>query len=198
MDLEETLFSVPLRRACLAEVIRWQLARRQAGTHASRGRGEVHGTTKKMYKQKGTGRARHGSRDVAQFRGGGVVFGPVPHSHAFKINKKVRVLALKMLLSLKYREKNLLIIEDFAKAPEKTKALRTLFQAREWHSVLFVDSCDSVAPFARAVRNVPGMDLIMPLGLNVYDGLNHEKLILTRRSVDSLMLRLLKKEGASC
>ncbi|MDR1267458.1 MAG: 50S ribosomal protein L4 [Holosporales bacterium] len=190
IDLESSVFEVPLRRLCLSEVVRWQLACRQAGTHATRGRGEVHGTTKKMYKQKGTGRARHGSRDVSQFRGGGVVFGPTPRSHAFKLNKKVRFLALKMLLSLKLKEENLWIVEDFSIPSGKTGALRALLEKRGWKSSLFVDAFDSDALFPRAVHNLPGMDVLPPEGLNVYDGLRHKKLILTRRAAEGLTKRL--------
>ncbi|MDR2417279.1 MAG: 50S ribosomal protein L4 [Holosporales bacterium] len=189
LDLDEAVFGVALRRACLAEVVRWQLARRQAGTHSSRGRGEVHGTTKKMYKQKGTGNARHGSRDVTQFRGGGIVFGPVPHAHDFKLNKKVRVLALKMLLSLKLREENLVVLKTLSLPLDKTKAAQEILRKRGLISALFVDHVEESNVFVRAIQNLKNIDFIPPEGLNVYDGLRHEKLVLTERSIEALTKR---------
>jgi large subunit ribosomal protein L4 len=197
LDLDESVFGVALRRECLSEMVRWQLARRQAGTHSSRGRGEVHGTTKKMYKQKGTGNARHGSRDVTQFRGGGIVFGPVPHAHDFKLNKKVRALDLKMLLSLKLREENLVVLKALALPSGKTKTAQGILKERGLTSALFVDQSGDSDAFFRAIRNLENIDYIAPEGLNVYDGLLHEKIVLTTRAIESLTYRL-QRSAVSC
>jgi large subunit ribosomal protein L4 len=150
-----------------------------------------------MYKQKGTGNARHGSRDVAQFRGGGIVFGPLPRAHDFKLNKKVRILALKMLLSLKLCEKNLIVLKTLKLSSGKTKAAQELLKKRGWVSALFVDHAEDSDAFARAVQNIENIDFILPEGLNVYDGLLHEKLVLTPRAIESLMARFQGKV-ASC
>ncbi|MDR0406910.1 MAG: 50S ribosomal protein L4 [Holosporales bacterium] len=193
IDLDPSIFCVDLRKDCLAEVVRWQLARRQAGTHKALGRSEVHGTTKKMYKQKGTGRARHGSKDVVQFRGGGIVFGPVPHAHDFKLNKKFRALAIKMLLSMKLREENLVIVEDLVVVSGKTKTVWDMLREQKLLSALFVGDGGGTDTFVRAVRNLQGVDFIVPGGLNVYDGLLHTKLVLTQHAIEDLMIRLQRK-----
>lgn len=188
--LDKSVFGIEPKKECLADVIRWQLAKRQAGTHSVTCRGDINRTKKKMYKQKGTGRARHGARTANIFVGGGIVFGPTPRSHAFKINKKVRLLALKTLLSIKFKEKNLIICEDLEIKDGKTKNLLESLGKLNLSSALFVDTlcCDS---FKNACANLHKINVIPTMGFNVYDGLRHEKLIFTREAVTNLQKRLL-------
>lgn len=188
--LDDAVFKIEPKTECLADVVRWQLARRQAGTHAVKTRGFINRTKKKAFRQKGTGNARHGAKTANIFVGGGVVFGPTPRSHDFKINKKVRILALKTLLSIKAKEKNLVICEDLNMESSKTKDLKESLKKMKLESALFVDSanCES---FRNACSNIYRVDVIPSAGFNVYDGLRHEKLVLTRSAVASLQERLL-------
>ena len=188
--LDESVFNIEPKTECLADVVRWQLARRQAGTHAVKTRGFINRTKKKAFKQKGTGRARHGARTANIFVGGGVVFGPSPRSHAFKINKKVRDLALKTLLSIKLKENNLIICEDLNIEP-KTKVLKDSLSKMNITSALFVDANAECVNFRNACSNLYKIDVIPTIGFNVYDSLRHEKLVLTRDAVASLQERLL-------
>lgn len=187
--LDDSIFNAEPKTESLADVVRWQLARRQAGTHAVKGRSDVSRTTKKLYRQKGTGNARHGAKTANIFVGGGIVFGPTPRSHAFKVNKKVRKLALRTLLSLKARENNLIVCEDLELEGGKTKNLLDSLKKMDIKSALFVDAafCEN---FAKACSNLYKIDFIPTMGLNVYDGLNHEKIVLTRKAVESVQERL--------
>ena len=187
--LDDAIFSIEPKTESLADVVRWQLARRQAGTHAVKGRSDVSRTTKKLYRQKGTGNARHGARTANIFVGGGIVFGPTTRSHAFKINKKVRALALRSLLSLKAKENNVIVCEDLNIDGGKTKNLAAVLEKMNIKSALFVDSGDC-ENFRRACSNLYRIDVIPTIGLNVYDGLNHEKIVLTRSAVASIQERL--------
>jgi large subunit ribosomal protein L4 len=182
------------KKECLADVVRWQLANRQAGTHAVKGRSDVSRTTKKMYRQKGTGRARHGAKTANIFVGGGVVFGPVFRSHGFKINKKVRKLAMKSLLSIKIKENNIIVCEDFKIKNPKTKNLLKMLGKLNLNSALFVDSAEDCKHFQNACANLHQIDVLPAMGFNVYDGLRHEKIVFTRNAVASIQERLL---GAS-
>jgi large subunit ribosomal protein L4 len=190
IELADTVFGLPVRRDILARVVNWQLAKRRAGTHKAKGVSDISGTSKKPYKQKGTGRARQGSLRSPQFRGGAVIFGPVVRSHAFDLQKKVRRLGLKTALSAKQAEGKLIVI-DAAKLDEaKTKALRARFDALGWSSVLIIDGATLDEGFARAARNLLRVDVLPQQGANVYDILRRDTLVLTREGVQQLEARL--------
>ncbi len=187
--LNDSVFCIEPKTESLADVVRWQLARRQAGTHAVKGRSDVSRTSKKLYRQKGTGRARHGARTANIFVGGGIVFGPTPRSHDFKINKKVRELALRSMLSLKAKENNLVVCEDLNLATNKTKDLSAMLSKLNLKSALFVDF-ENFDNFKQACSNLYRIDVLPTIGLNVYDGLRHEKIVLTRSAVEKIQERL--------
>lgn len=187
--LNDSVFGIEPKTESLADVVRWQLARRQAGTHSVKGRSDVSRTSKKLYRQKGTGRARHGARTANIFVGGGIVFGPTPRSHDFKINKKVRELALRSMLSLKAKENNLIICEDLNLATNKTKDLSAMLSKLDLKSALFVDF-GNFDNFKQACSNLYRIDVLPTIGLNVYDGLRHEKIVLTRSAVENIQERL--------
>jgi large subunit ribosomal protein L4 len=190
IELADEVFGLPVRRDILARVVNWQLAKRRAGTHKAKGVSDISGTSKKPYKQKGTGRARQGSLRSPQFRGGAVIFGPVVRSHEFDLQKKVRKLGLKTALSAKQAEGKLIVI-DAAKLDEaKTKALRARFDALGWESVLIIDGTTLDEGFARAARNLPKVDVLPQQGANVYDILRRDTLVLTRDGVEQLEARL--------
>lgn len=189
IELAEEVFGLPVRRDILARVVNWQLAKRRAGTHKTKGISEISGTTKKPYKQKGTGRARQGSLRSPQFRGGAVIFGPVVRSHEFGLQKKVRRLGLKTALSAKQAEGKLIVIDAARVAEAKTKALRARFDALGWDSVLIIDGAVDDG-FARAARNLPKVDVLPEKGANVYDILRRDTLVLTRDAVQQLEARL--------
>ena len=190
IELADGVFGVPVRRDILARVVNWQLAKRRAGTHKTKGISEIQGTTKKPYKQKGTGRARQGSLRSPQFRGGAVIFGPVVRSHAFDLPKKVRRLGLKTALSAKRDEGKLVIIDAARLEEAKTKALAARLAALGWGSVLIIDGEAVDAGFARAARNLPRVDVLPQQGANVYDILRRDTLVLTRAAVEGLEARL--------
>jgi large subunit ribosomal protein L4 len=190
IELADEIFGLPIRRDILARVINWQLARRQAGTHKTKGVSEIRGTTKKPYKQKGTGRARQGSLRSPQFRGGARIFGPVVRSHAFELQKKVRRLGLKIALSAKRGEGKLVVIDCAHIDEGKTKALRTRLAAFGGDSVLIIDGSVVEENFARAARNLPRVDVLSHQGANVYDILRRDTLVLTREAVRRLEARL--------
>jgi large subunit ribosomal protein L4 len=190
IELDDAIFGVPVRADILARMVNWQLAKRRAGTHKTKDLGEVSGTTKKPYRQKGTGRARQGSLRAAQFRGGGVVFGPVVRSHAHDLPKKVRKLALKTALSSK-RADGKLVVLDAAKLDDgKTKSLAAKLAKLGWASALIIDGPEVDTGFARAARNLPAIDVLPQQGANVYDILRRDTLVLTREAVKHLEARL--------
>ena len=187
-ELPDEFFAATPRPDIMARVVHWQLAKRRAGTHATKGLGDVQGTTKKPYRQKGTGNARQGSLRAPQFRGGGVVHGPVPHSHAYSLNKKVRRLGLISALSQKQAEGKLVVL-DSTDGPARTAELARKLKALGWTSALFVDrTVDDT--FLRASRNIPGIDVIPTAGANVYDILRHDVLAITTAGVAGLTDRL--------
>ena len=190
IELADEVFGLPVRRDILARVVNWQLAKRRAGTHKAKGVSEISGTSKKPYKQKGTGRARQGSLRSPQFRGGAVIFGPVPRGHEFDLQKKVRRLGLKTALSAKQAEGKLIVIDNATVTEAKTKALRGRFAALGWESVLIIDGAEINEGFARAARNLPRVDVLPQQGANVYDILRRDTLVLTRDAVQSLEARL--------
>src|SRR5690348_14827816 len=190
IELSDEVFGLPVRRDILARVVNWQLAKRRAGTHKAKGISDISGTTKKPYKQKGTGRARQGSLRSPQFRGGAVIFGPVVRSHEFGLQKKVRRLGLKTALSAKQAEGKLIVIDAATVAEAKTKALRARFDALGWNSVLIIDGEAVDEGFARAARNLPKVDVLPQEGANVYDILRRDTLVLTRAAAQLLEARL--------
>jgi large subunit ribosomal protein L4 len=190
IELADDVFGVPIRRDILARVVNWQLAKRRAGTHKAKGISDISGTTAKPYKQKGTGRARQGSRRSPQFRGGAVIFGPVVRSHEFGLQKKVRRLGLKTALSAKQAEGKLIVIDAATIAEAKTKALRAQLEAFGWGSVLIIDGAAVDEGFARAARNIPKVDVLPQQGANVYDILRRDTLVLTRAAAEALEARL--------
>jgi len=190
IELADTVFGLPVRRDILARVVAWQLAKRRAGTHKAKGISDISGTTKKPYKQKGTGRARQGSLRSPQFRGGAVIFGPVVRSHEFDLQKKVRRLGLKTALSAKQAEGKLIVIDAARLDDAKTKALRARLDTFGWESVLFIDGTTLDEGFARAARNLPRVDVLPEQGANVYDILRRDTLVLTRDAVEKLEARL--------
>ncbi|BBK43941.1 50S ribosomal protein L4 [Allostella vacuolata] len=190
IELDETVFGVPVRGDLLARMVHWQLAKRRAGTHKTKQIGDIAGTTKKPWRQKGSGRARQGSMRSPQWRGGAVIFGPVVRDHGYDLPKKVRALALKTALSSKQAEGKLVVIDD-AKLPEaKTKALVQRLGKLGWSSVLFIGGTEIDQGFARAARNLPQVDVLPQQGANVYDILRRDTLVLTRGAVEALEARL--------
>ena len=189
IDLAEEVFGLTPRGDILHRCVTWQLAKRQQGTHKSKPRNEVRMTSKKMYKQKGTGGARHGNKAAPQFRGGGTAHGPRPRSHAVDLPKKVRRLALKHALSAKQAANELIIVDALALDAAKTKALVERFATLGIANALIVDS-EVNDNFGRAARNIPNVDFLPAVGANVYDILRREKLVLTKAAVESLEARL--------
>jgi large subunit ribosomal protein L4 len=190
IELPEALFGATPRADIMARVVHWQLAKRRAGTHKTKGMGEVSGTTKKPYRQKGTGNARQGSLRSPQFRKGGVVHGPVVRDHGYSLNKKVRRLGLISALSQKAAEGKLIVLENAVLAAgAKTSAIAAKVKALGWKSVLVVDAAAD-ENFARCIRNLPKVQVLPTMGANVYDILNHEVLAVTRAGVEALKERL--------
>ena len=191
IDLADDVFGLPeVRRDLLARMVNWQLAKRRAGTHKTKGVSEIQGTTKKPWAQKGTGRARQGSLRSPQFRGGATIFGPVVRSHAFGLQKKVRRLALKNALTAKQKDGKLIVLDKASSKDPKTSALAKQFEALGWTSVLIIDGATLDENFARAARNLPGIDVLPQQGANVYDILRRDTLVLTRDAVQALEARL--------
>jgi large subunit ribosomal protein L4 len=189
IDLNDEIFGLEPRQDLIARMVRYQLAKRRAGTHAVKNRAEIARTGKKMYKQKGTGGARHGSARVPQFRGGGRAFGPVVRSHAHDLPKKVRALALRHALSAKFKDGGIVIWDKAQLDAAKTKVLKDQFAKAGMLSALIIDGSDVQDNFALAARNIPHIDVLPIEGINVYDILRREKLVLTKAAVDALEAR---------
>lgn len=189
VQLSDAIFGLEPRIDIIQRCVNWQLAKRQAGTHKVKGRAEIWRTGKKMYKQKGTGGARHGSARVPQFRGGGRAFGPVVRSHAFDLPKKVRALALRHALSSKAKDGGLIVIENTSVKEAKTKALIAQFSGLGLASALIIDGAQVDTGFAAAARNIPHVDVLPVQGINVYDILRRQKLVLTKAALDALEAR---------
>jgi len=190
IEVADEVFGATVRKDILARMVQWQLAKRRAGTHKAKGVSDVQGTTKKPWRQKGTGRARQGSLRSPQFRGGGVIFGPVVRSHEFGLQKKVRRLALKSALSAKQAEGKLVVLEAASLAEPKTGKLAERFEKLGWGSVLIIGGAVLDENFARAARNLPEVDVLPQQGANVYDILRRDTLVLTRDAVQHLEARL--------
>ena len=186
VDLDEALFGLEPRADILHRVVRWQRARAQAGTHSVLTRAEVSYSTKKIYRQKGTGGARHGSKKAPIFRHGGVVKGPIPRSHAHDLPKKFRALGLRHALSAKAKAGELSIVDTLAVKEAKTAALRATFGKLEWSNALIIDGAALDQNFALAARNIPHIDVLPIQGINVADILRRNRLVLTKDAVTKL------------
>ena len=189
VTLPDAIFGLKPRPDLLQRCVNWQLSRRQAGTHKTKGRSEINRTTKKMYRQKGTGSARHGAASAPQFRGGGRSFGPVVRSHAIDLPKKVRALALRHALSAKAMDGALIVVDKAAVTEAKTKVLRGQFSKLGFDNALIIDGSEIDANFRIAARNIPNIDVLPVQGINVYDILRRHKLVLTKAALDALEAR---------
>ena len=194
VELADAIYGLEPRADILARMVRWQLAKRRAGTHAVKNRAEIWRTGKKMYKQKGTGSARHGSARVPQFRGGGRAFGPQVRSHEHDLPKKVRALALRHALSSKVKAQTLVVVEEAVLSEPKTAALKAQFGKMGLTSALIISGAEVDTNFGLAARNLHGIDVLPVQGINVYDILRRDTLVLTRAAVDALQARF---EGAT-
>lgn len=190
IDLDDGVFGVDVRRDILARAVNWQLAKRRGGTAKTKGRSEVRATKAKPFAQKGGGRARQGTTVAPQMRGGGVAFGPQVRSHAHKLPKKVRMLALKSALSAKHAEGKLVVLDEAKLKQPKTADLAKQLIKLNWGRALVIDGAEVDANFARAANNIIGIDVLPSSGANVYDILRRDTLILTRDGVDKLVERL--------
>lgn len=190
VELDDAIFGVEVRPDILQRVVVWQLAKRRAGTHKAKTRSEVNRTGAKLYKQKGTGRARHGSRRANVFRGGGVVFGPVVRSHAIDLPKKVRALGLKCALSAKVKDGKLVVVDALAVAEPKTRQVQAALARLGLGSALLVGGKEIDRNFALGARNLPAVDVLPVQGANVYDILRRDVLVLTTEAVHGLAERL--------
>ncbi|QYX57748.1 50S ribosomal protein L4 [Roseovarius sp. SCSIO 43702] len=189
VDLGEDIFDLDPRADILHRVVRWQRNKAQQGTHKVKTRSEVSYSTKKIYRQKGTGGARHGARSAPIFRKGGIYKGPVPRSHAHDLPKKVRALGLKHALSAKAKAGELVVIES-AEAEGKTGALAKQVRDLGWKRALVIDGAEVNEGFAKAARNIEGLDVLPSIGANVYDILKRDTLVLTKAGVEALEARL--------
>ena len=189
VDLKDEIFGLEPRADILHRMVRYQLLKRMAGTHHTQDRSEVTVTGKKMYRQKGTGGARHGDKSVPQWRGGGKAFGPKPRSHAIDLPKKVRALALRHALSSKAKAGDIVILDKATVDGGKTRELRSSLARLSLDNALFIDGAELEIGFARAARNLPNIDVLPVQGINVYDILRRKKLVLTKAAVEALEAR---------
>jgi large subunit ribosomal protein L4 len=189
VQLSDAIFGLEPRPDILQRCVTWQLAKRRAGTHKVKGRAEIWRTGKKMYRQKGTGSARHGSARVNLFRGGGRSFGPVVRSHEIGLPKKVRALALKHALSAKAKDGGIIVVDKATLEGGKTKALAANFEKLGLKNVLIIDGAAVDTGFAHAARNIPNVDVLPVQGINVYDILRRHHLVLTRAALEALEAR---------
>jgi len=197
IELSDAVFGIDeIRGDILARCVNWQLAKRRAGTHKVQTRNENSRTGKKMYKQKGTGGARHGSRRAPQFVGGSRAFGPVVRDHGFDLPKKVRALALRHALSSKVKTGSLVVLEDVAVETPKTAALLAQLQGLGLKSALFIAGPEVDTGFKLAARNIPLVDVLPNAGLNVYDVLRRDTLVLTRAAIEAIEARFSEKDAA--
>jgi large subunit ribosomal protein L4 len=190
VDLGDEIFGLEPRADILHRVVRWQRNKAMAGTHKVKTRSETSYSTKKIYRQKGTGGARHGDRNAPIFRKGGIYKGPTPRSHAHDLTKKFRKLGLKHALSAKAQAGNLVVLEDAALADGKTKSLAQAVKKLGWKRVLVIDGAEVNANFAQAAANIDGLDVLPSMGANVYDILRRDTLVITKAGVEALEARL--------
>jgi len=189
VDLPDGIFGLDPRRDILHRMVSYQLAKRRSGTHKTKGRSEIRGTGAKMYRQKGTGRARHSTSKAPLFRGGGKAFGPVVRDHSIGLPKKVRALALKHALSSKVKADELIVLDAATLKEAKTGALKAQFDKLGLNHALIVDGKEVDGNFALASRNIVGVDVLPVQGINVYDILRRRKLVLTKAAVEALEAR---------
>jgi large subunit ribosomal protein L4 len=189
VTVSDDIFGLEPRADILQRCVVWQLAKRQAGTHDVKNRAEINRTGKKMYRQKGTGSARHGPAKVNLFRGGGRSFGPTPRSHAIDLPKKVRALALRHALSAKAKDGGIIVLDKAAMADGKTKALQSHLDNLGLKNALIIDGAEVDASFRLAARNIPDIDVLPVQGINVYDILRRHTLVLTKAAVEALEAR---------
>jgi large subunit ribosomal protein L4 len=189
VTVSDAIFGLDPRPDIIHRCVVWQLAKRRAGTHAVKNRAEINRTGKKMYRQKGTGSARHGSARVNLFRGGGRSFGPLVRSHQIGLPKKMRALALKHALSAKAKDDGIIVIEALVVDAGKTKELRGRLQKLGLANALFIDGAPVTTSVRAAARNIPNIDVLPAAGINVYDVMRRHKLVLTRAAVDALEAR---------
>jgi len=189
VTVSDAIFGLEPRTDLIHRCVVWQLAKRQAGTHEVKNRADIHRTGKKMYRQKGTGSARHGSARVNLFRGGGRSFGPHTRSHEIGLPKKVRALALKHALSAKAKDDGIVVIEALSVKQAKTKALRSQFEKLGLSNALLIDGAEVSADVRTAARNIPNIDVLPVAGINVYDIMRRHKLVLTKAAIDALEAR---------
>ena len=195
IEASDAVFGIEeIRSDILQRMVRYQLSKRQAGTHSTQNRDDVSVTTKKLYRQKGTGGARHGSRNAPIFVGGGVAHGPHPHSHAHDLPKKVRALAMKHALSAKAKEGSLVVIDSLT--GEKTKDLVAQLKTLGISNALVIGGAELDEKFAKAARNIPNIDVLPLAGLNVYDVLRRKTLVLSREAVEGVNARFATAEKA--
>jgi len=190
VELGDEIFGVEPRADILYRVVRWQRNKAQAGTHKVKTRSETSYSTKKIYRQKGTGGARHGDRNAPIFRKGGIYKGPVPRSHAHDLPKKVRKLGLRMALSAKAREGTLVVLDSAALPEARTQPLAQAIARLGWKRALIIDGTEVNEGFARAAANIEGLDVLPSMGANVYDILKRDTLVLTKAGVEALEARL--------
>lgn len=186
VSVSDAVFGLEPRQDILHRMVRYQQAKRRAGTHDVKNRSEITATTKKMYKQKGTGNARHSTAKAPQFRGGGRAFGPTPRDHSFNLPKKVRALALKHALSTKQASESVIVVDDLALKDAKTSKLRGQLAKLGLENALFIGGAELDNNFVLAARNVPHVDVLPVQGINVYDILRREKLVLSKSAVEAL------------
>ncbi len=189
IELADAIFGLEVRPDLIHRMVRYQTLKRMAGTHHAQDRSEVAVTGKKMYKQKGTGGARHGDKSAPQFRGGGKAFGPKPRSHAIDMPKKVRALALRHALSAKAKAGEIVVLDKASSSDGKTGVLKSQFKKLSLDNALIIDGADLEPSFARAARNIPNIDVLPVQGINVYDILRRRKLVLTKAAVEALEAR---------
>ena len=189
VDLDEALFGLEPRADILHRVVRWQRNNAQQGTHKVKTRSEVSYSTKKIYRQKGTGGARHGARSAPIFRSGGIYKGPTPRSHGHDLTKKFRKLGLRHALSSKAKTGNLVIIDDVT-SDGKTAALAKQVKNLGWKRALIIDGASVDENFLQAARNIEGLDILPTMGANVYDILKRDTLVITKAGIEALEARL--------
>lgn len=189
VSVSDEIFGLEPRADLIQRMVRYQLAKRRAGTHDVKNRSEISKTGKKMYNQKGTGSARHSTSKAPQFRGGGRAFGPTPRDHSFDLPKKVRALALRHALSAKQASDGIIVVDDLTTKASKTKALKGQLEKLGLANALFIGGAELDKNFSLAARNIPQMDVLPVQGINVYDILRREKLVLSKSAVEALEAR---------
>ncbi len=190
IDLDDAVFGVPARADVLSRAVNWQMAKRRSGNHKTKQRAEIKGSTAKPFRQKGTGRARQGDRKAPHMRGGGVAFGPVVRSHAHKLTKKFRQLALRTALSAKQADGKLVVLSEATSKSPKTADLVKQVEGLGWNSALIIGGVELDENFSKAARNIKNIDVLPQQGANVYDILRRDTLVLTKDAVEKLVERL--------